>query len=105
MPWRITTGASPTAKKEFRQGDCRYSEAIRLDPKYAEAYDNRGFNHGAKGDFDKEIADFAEAIRLNPQLANAYNNRGNGYHNKVLTQGDCRLQRGHPAGPEIRRSV
>jgi tetratricopeptide (TPR) repeat protein len=53
-----------------------YSEALRLDPKYAEAYCMRGIAYKSKGDFDKAIADQTEAIRLNLKFAEAYCMRG-----------------------------
>ena len=56
-----------------------YTEAIRLDPKYADAYYNRGIAYGDKGDTDRAIADFTEAIRLDPKHAHAYVNRGLAY--------------------------
>lgn len=55
---------------------CCFTEAIRLNPQNAYAYNNRGFARGAKGDLEGEIADYNQAIRLNPQFADAYNNRG-----------------------------
>ena len=58
------------------------NEAIRLNPKDAGAYLNRGVEWSAKGDNDRAIADFNEAIRLNPQYANAYYNRGNAWSAK-----------------------
>ena len=53
-----------------------FSEAIRLNPKDAVAYNNRGVAYYAKSDLDRAIADFNEAIRLDPKDAIAYNNRG-----------------------------
>lgn len=60
-----------------------YTEAIRLNPQDADAYNNRGnaYQDGKK-DYDRAIADYNEAIRLNPQFAIAYTNRGNAYYNK-----------------------
>jgi tetratricopeptide (TPR) repeat protein len=53
------------------------SEAIRLRPNNAVAYNARGwaYTNGQK-DHDRAIADFTEAIRLSPNFASAYNNRG-----------------------------
>jgi tetratricopeptide (TPR) repeat protein len=54
-----------------------YTEAIRLEPNLAVAYNNRGAARDDKGDFDDALADYAEAIRLKPDNASAYYNRGN----------------------------
>ncbi|HME06562.1 MAG TPA: tetratricopeptide repeat protein [Bryobacteraceae bacterium] len=53
-----------------------YSEAIRLKPDYAVAFNNRAIARRAKGDLDGAIRDCNEAIRLIPDLAHAFNNRG-----------------------------
>ena len=53
-----------------------FSEAIRLDPNYAMAFNNRGVAHVNKGDNDRAIADYTEAIRLDPKYALAFLNRG-----------------------------
>ncbi|HKQ79230.1 MAG TPA: tetratricopeptide repeat protein [Blastocatellia bacterium] len=56
-----------------------FSEAIRLDPKYAMAYNNRGVAYVTKNEYDRAIADFSEAIRLDPNFVFAYRNRGHVY--------------------------
>jgi tetratricopeptide (TPR) repeat protein len=53
-----------------------FTEAIRLKPDYAGAYNNRGIVRGTKGDVDGELQDFTEAIRLKPNNAIAFHNRG-----------------------------
>ena len=53
-----------------------YTEAIRLKPDYAEAYNNRGAVKYALGRHDDALADYAEAIRLKPDHANPYYNLG-----------------------------
>jgi tetratricopeptide (TPR) repeat protein len=53
-----------------------YTEAIRLKPDYASAFNNRGFARNAKGDLDGALEDLNEAIRLKPDYALAFNNRG-----------------------------
>ena len=52
-----------------------FTEAIRLDPQYADAYINRGIILSRNGDFRKAIADFDDAIRLQPDRAPGYNGR------------------------------
>lgn len=70
------------AKHDYEQAIADYTEAIRLNPKYASAFYNRGNSWRARRDNDRAIADYTEAIRLNPKYAAAYNNRGNGWHDK-----------------------
>ena len=53
-----------------------YAEAIRLEPDYAEAYNNRGAVKAKLGRYDDALADYAEAIRLKPDHAGAFYNRG-----------------------------
>ncbi len=54
--------------------DC--TEAIRLDPAFANAYLNRGVGYARKRQYDRAIADQSAAIRLDPNHALAYQNRG-----------------------------
>ena len=53
-----------------------YSNAIRLKPDYAFAFNNRGAARYDKGDLEGALQDFTEAIRLKPDHALAFNNRG-----------------------------
>ena len=46
-----------------------YSEAIRLNPKFADAFANRAWAYLSKKDADSAIADFTRAIELNPKDA------------------------------------
>ncbi len=52
------------------------NEAIRLNPKNALTYRNRGDAYMNKGDYDRALADYNEAIRLDPANAFAFCNRG-----------------------------
>jgi tetratricopeptide (TPR) repeat protein len=56
-----------------------YSEAIRLDPNLAVAYNDRGLAYADKKEYDRAIADFSEAIRLDPKYALAYYYRAVAY--------------------------
>jgi tetratricopeptide (TPR) repeat protein len=46
-------------------------QAIRQNPRNAEAYYNRGVEYHDKGDRDRAIADFTKAIEINPKYAKA----------------------------------
>ena len=59
-----------------------YTEALKLKPDFAEAYNNRGNAYQDKGEIDRAIQDFNTAIDLNPEYAVVYNNRGNAYSKK-----------------------
>jgi tetratricopeptide (TPR) repeat protein len=56
-----------------------YTEALRLDPAYVDAYVNRGLSYADKGDHTRAIGDYTEAIRLYPNAATAYVNRALSY--------------------------
>src|SRR5262249_9688760 len=43
-----------------------YDEALKRDPKFTLAYNNRGAAYEAKGDLERAIADLEQAIRLDP---------------------------------------
>ena len=53
-----------------------YTEAIRLKPDYALAYNNRGIAKAALKEYFAALSDYDTAIRLKPDYAFAYNNRG-----------------------------
>ena len=57
-----------------------YTKAIRLDPTYTYAYNNRGGVYYKLKQYAKAIMDFTETIRLEPTSANAYYNRGLAYY-------------------------
>ena len=69
-------GVAYSDKGDTDRAIADFTEAIRLDPKYANAYVNRGVAYGDKGENDRAIADYTEAIRLDPKFAHAYCNRG-----------------------------
>ena len=59
-----------------------YSNAIELNPNYADAYNNRGFAYKNKGDHDRAIYDYNRVLEIDPNYAFAYNNRGNANRKK-----------------------
>ena len=46
-----------------------YNQAIKLNPKYANAYYNRGLTYKAKRNIEKAISDFEKAADLYKQQA------------------------------------
>ena len=52
-----------------------YTKAIELNPKFAEAYNDRGVAYADLGNPTRAIKDYNKAIQLNPH-ALPYNNRG-----------------------------
>jgi tetratricopeptide (TPR) repeat protein len=69
-------GEAAARAGEYDRALANLSEAIRLNPKDAAAFNNRGFAYSNKRDYDRAIADYSEAIRINPNNAVALNNRG-----------------------------
>ncbi|WP_144441094.1 tetratricopeptide repeat protein [Bradyrhizobium sp. CCGE-LA001] len=82
----VLAAANDRAKSEASAAIVAASEAIRRDPRDANAYYNRGNAYSARGDTDRAIADYSATIRLDPAHANAHYNRGNAYSNKGDTE-------------------
>ena len=73
-------GKAAFAKKDYDQAIAEYTEAIRIDPKYRDAYFNRGTTyHFGKRDYDRAIADYTQAIQLDPKIADSFSARGVAY--------------------------
>ena len=53
-----------------------YAAAIRIDPRFALAYNNRGSMHLEQKRYDKALEDYHAAIRIDPRYALAYMGRG-----------------------------
>jgi len=62
---------------------------IKLKPKEAAAYYNRGVIHAQLGQHQRAIEDYNRAIRLKPDLGPAYNNRAIFYLNQGNKKQGC----------------
>jgi tetratricopeptide (TPR) repeat protein len=69
------------ADEKYKTGDLKgavenYSQALRLNPNYGEAYFGRGDARGDLGDKQGAIEDLTQAIRINPNQLRSYGARG-----------------------------
>ena len=68
-------GEKALANKEYFKAQAHYTEAIRLDPKYAEAYRARGITREYLGENAKALTDFNIFVDLRPEDSEALFNR------------------------------
>jgi tetratricopeptide (TPR) repeat protein len=69
-----------------------FTEALRVDPRNAEAYLGRGLAFFAKGFPDTALADFGQAILYDPMNADAFFHRASAHftlENEILAIRDC----------------
>ena len=78
----LQKGNTQFVLRQIDSAIAEYSEAIKLDPHFAGAYNNRGAAYAEKGEIDRALIDYDEAVKLNPESANAYANRGDVYRIK-----------------------
>jgi tetratricopeptide (TPR) repeat protein len=75
----FSSGDAARNQGNYDQAIIDYNEAVRLDPRYAAAYNSRGLTYYKKGDYDRAIADYNQALALDPNFADAHCNRGAAY--------------------------
>ena len=62
--------------KDYKGAILDYTQAIKIDPNYADAYRGRGLTYYHLDDYQKAILDYTQAIKINPNYADAYRDRG-----------------------------
>ena len=63
-------------KGRYEEAITYYAMSIEVDPKYAQAYLNRGLAYHYTKQYDLAISDYTRSIELVPEQAMIYNNRG-----------------------------
>lgn len=87
-----TTSQLPTSLKtamdyyeqgnyDYESGNCEkaiadYTQSIQLDPKYPQAYNNRGYTYMRLRDYKAALPDLDKALALKPDYIQALMNRG-----------------------------
>ena len=66
-------------EQRYKKAISRYSKAIKEDPRFRDAYINRGIANMELLRFDRALPDFAEALEIGPANAEIYYNLGNAY--------------------------
>lgn len=65
----------------YQQAIAYFDKAIQLQPRYADAYNNRGLAYSRLGQHQEAIQNFNQVIQINPNDPKAYNNRGQEFGN------------------------
>ncbi|OQY41505.1 MAG: hypothetical protein B6242_17295 [Anaerolineaceae bacterium 4572_78] len=68
--------------EKYDQAIVAYTQAILLEPNYAEAYNNRAWAYVHKGDYDLALSDVTTAINFDKTQAYMYDTRGFVYYRK-----------------------
>lgn len=75
----LTHGTQLLGKGEFYRSITELTRAIEIEPKYAEAYINRGRAYYYLARYQEAIADYTKTISLKQYTADAYASRGDVY--------------------------
>jgi tetratricopeptide (TPR) repeat protein len=72
-------GVEKVAKADYKGALQDFNQAIKLSPKFPEAYVGRGIVYSVQGKRATAIQEFTRAIKLNPKFAEAYLYRADDY--------------------------
>ena len=74
-PYYYTTGVDKQHAGDFEGAIADYYDALRFNPNFARAYNQRGLAKAALGKWDEAIADYDRCLELDPREFRAYYNR------------------------------
>ena len=94
-------GRRLVSKREYDKAIADFTEAIRLDPKDAEAYSDRGAPGRASRSTTRRSPTSTRPSGSIPKLRALTATGATPGSQGGVRQGDRRLQRGHPARPEV----
>jgi tetratricopeptide (TPR) repeat protein len=85
----LAKGIAFSDKSDWDTAISCFSEAIRLDANYADAFYNRGFAYDKQGLHEQAVKDYTQAIQLNPENAAPYYKRAvifkdSGMHDEAI---------------------
>ncbi len=94
---KICSGLRHQVEENIEEAMKDYDEAVKLDPRCTEAYNNRGLAKSHMGKHEEAIKDFDKAIKLDPQDGMTYYNQGNaksslGKHEEAIKDFDRALE-------------
>ena len=69
-------GFKKTQRKDYKGAIANYTEALRLDPNFTEAYNMRGFARFQLRDYQGAFADYSKALQLDSKATEVYYYRG-----------------------------
>lgn len=69
-------GIQYSVKFDFKNAIINLNKAIKIDPKFADAYNRRGVAYSGMKEHDLAIADFTKALELDTKFEMALLNRG-----------------------------
>ncbi|WP_373528172.1 tetratricopeptide repeat protein [Nostoc sp.] len=69
-------GTDKYQRKDYQGAIEDYNQALKINPNYVHAYNDRGRARYALGYKKEAIEDYNQALKINPNYVHAYNNRG-----------------------------
>jgi tetratricopeptide (TPR) repeat protein len=96
------TGVACEHMLMFERARTSFEAALKLDPKYAEAYNNMGTLAHSQGDLGRAEKMYKKALKLKPSAANTMQNLGALYYaQRKYKKGDAEYKRALAIDPGI----